>query len=83
MMTRRHREAGDGHSPATASQRRAFDHPNTEKTLMLLHEELARDRIRELRRQAEHGRAERREAAARRWHRVAHWAARRAAHFDR
>ncbi|MFC4001826.1 hypothetical protein ACFS2C_13885 [Prauserella oleivorans] len=56
---------------------------NTETSRMLLHEELARARIRELR-EATHGQRElRRARAARRWNRVAHWAAKRSRHYAR
>ncbi|WP_139320523.1 hypothetical protein [Saccharomonospora sp. CUA-673] len=60
---------------------------NRETSVMLLqdllHEELARDRIRELQRFTDGRREHRRAESARRWHRVARWAARRAARYDR
>lgn len=83
MTNRLHREADETYLPTATSRHRTSDYPNTETPPMLLHEELTRDRIRELRKQAEGGRAERRHRAARRWQRVARWASRRAAHLDR
>ncbi|MBB3053415.1 hypothetical protein FHS23_004464 [Prauserella isguenensis] len=83
MTTGAGRRAGRKDLPQAPSRYLTSDHPNTETSAMLLHEELTRDRIRELRKQAEGGGAERRRRAARRWQRVARWASRRAAHFDR
>lgn len=56
---------------------------NTETSRMLLHEELARARIRELREATDGQREARRARAARRWQRVAHWATRRSRHYAR
>ncbi|MCP2178758.1 hypothetical protein LY12_000020 [Prauserella alba] len=83
MTNRLHREPGETHSLTVTSRHHTSTESNTETPHMLLHEELTRDRIRELRKQAEGGRAERRHRAARRWQRIARWASRRAEHFDR
>lgn len=83
MRAASHHRTDRADLPHATPHRRTSDYPNTEKTSMLLHEELARDRIREMRKQVEGGRTERRHRAARRWHRVAHWASERAAQLDR
>lgn len=51
---------------------------NQENTAMLLHEALARARMREDQRRAREARLARRLASARRWHRIAGYASRRA-----
>ncbi|MCP2253710.1 hypothetical protein LY13_002464 [Prauserella aidingensis] len=83
MTTGAGQQPGRAYLPQATSHRLTSDQPNTETSPMLLHEELTRDRIRELRKQAEGGGAERRRRAARRWQRVARWASRRAEHYDR
>ncbi|GAA1229520.1 hypothetical protein GCM10009676_10140 [Prauserella halophila] len=83
-MIRPHRGPGEEYppvAPMVTPAHRTPDYPNAETTPML-HEEMARDRLRELRKQAEFGRVARRERAARRWQRVARWASHRAAHFE-
>lgn len=86
--TRRQDGPGHGRTRATAirhvSGRPAMHPPITKRTSrMLLHEELARDRIRELRLLTEGGAQQRRKRAVRRWNRIARWASRRAAHLER
>lgn len=61
-------------------------HPGDEfdlgkRTAMLIHEELARERIREMRRHSAARRGVRRARYARRWARVATWADGRARHY--
>lgn len=63
-------------STATAEYQRNENH--RESNRMLIHEELARSRMRDYQRQADHDRVVKRLVAARRWDRIAAWSARRA-----
>lgn len=54
-----------------------------ETARMLLHEELARERIRELHAAVDGRRAARHARAARRWDRIAHWASQRSRRYIR
>jgi hypothetical protein len=78
-VTTARRGALSGHDASTtplAEYRR--DENFRESNPMLLHEELARSRMRDYQRQAERDRLAKRVVAARRWDRLAAWSARRA-----
>jgi hypothetical protein len=59
---------------------KAFDHKGN--AVLLLHEDLARARMRESQRAAAQARLARRLGSARRWHRLAEWASRHASKAD-
>jgi hypothetical protein len=63
--------------PMTDSDPMTITRPNGSKT-MLIYESLARERMREAERAANHARLVRRLSSARRWARLSAWSARRA-----
>ncbi|WP_084144947.1 hypothetical protein [Amycolatopsis jejuensis] len=79
VMTTRDYEARSGKTPRV--QAKPKQNKSQEITMMLLHEELSRARIRELITEHEAERPWRRARAARRWSRLARWATKRAERY--